>query len=154
MAEAPWQPTNATDDPVVQLLDPSGEPTTDPRWQRYRDLVADLDLETLRDFYRDMVITRRFDDEATSLQRQGELALFAQAKGQEAAQIGSARALAPQDYAFPSYREHGVGRVRGLDLRQALRLFRGVDYGGLDTAEHNLHLNTLVIDSHALHAMG
>ena len=55
-----------------------------------------------------MTLVRAFDNEATSLQRQGELGLWAQSLGQEAAQIGSGRALAPQDYVFPSYREHGV----------------------------------------------
>jgi len=101
-----------------------------------------------------MLLTRRFDDEATSLQRQGELALFAQARGQEAAQVGSAFALAPQDYVFPSYREHGVLEVRGVDPVDRLRLFRGVDHGGWDPAEHNAHLYTLVLGSQVLHATG
>ena len=55
-----------------------------------------------------MVLTRRIDTEATALQRQGELGIWAQLLGQEAAQIGSGRALRPQDYVFPTYREHGV----------------------------------------------
>jgi len=100
------------------------------------------------------VLTRRFDDEATALQRQGELALFAQARGQEAAQVGSAYALAPQDYVFPSYREHGVLHVRGVDPVDRLRLFRGQDHGGWDPAEHNVQLYTLVLGSQVLHATG
>src|SRR5690606_36728988 len=92
--------------------------------------------------------------EATSLQRQGELGLWPQCLGQEAAQVGSGRALAPQDVVFPSYREHGVAHTRGMDLAQILQLFRGVDHGGWDPAEHNFHLYTLVIGSHTLHATG
>ena len=46
------------------------------------------------------------DAEATALQRQGELGLWASALGQEAAQVGSGRALAPNDFAFPTFREH------------------------------------------------
>ena len=101
-----------------------------------------------------MVLVRRFDTEATSLQRQGELALFAQGLGQEAAQIGSGRALAPQDHVFPSYREHGVAHTRGVDLADVLRLFRGIDHGGWDPTAHGFHLYTLVIGSHTLHATG
>jgi len=140
-----------TDDGLVQLLTPTGERVEHPR---YSALAAHLDADALRGMYRDMVLVRRFDNEATALQRQGELALFAQCLGQEAAQIGSGRALRSQDYVFPSYREHGVAHTRGLDLADLLRLFRGVDHGGWDPADHNFHLYTLVIGSHTLHATG
>jgi len=140
-----------TDDGFVQLLTPAGVRTSHPD---YDARVAHLDADALRDLYRDMVLVRRFDTEATALQRQGELALFAQGLGQEAAQIGSGRALAPQDHAFPSYREHGVAHTRGVDLTDVLRLFRGVDHGGWDPVGHGFHLYTLVIGSHTLHATG
>ena len=140
-----------TDDGLVQLLTPAGERVDHPV---YSARVAHLDADALRGLYRDMVLVRRFDTEATALQRQGELGLWAQCLGQEAAQVGSGRALAPQDYVFPSYREHGVAHTRGLDLTQLLQLFRGVDHGGWDPEEFNFHLYTLVIGSHTLHATG
>ncbi|QGQ20647.1 pyruvate dehydrogenase (acetyl-transferring) E1 component subunit alpha [Cellulomonas sp. JZ18] len=140
-----------TDDGLVQLLTPAGERVTHPDLEVW---AADLTPERLRAMYRDMVLTRRFDTEATSLQRQGELALYAQCLGQEAAQVGSGHALAPQDHVFPSYREHGVAQARGLEMTDLLRLFRGVDHGGWDPADHNFHLFTLVIGSHTLHATG
>lgn len=140
-----------TDDGLIQLLTPTGERVDHPE---YTPRVAHLDAEALRGLYRDMVLVRRFDMEATALQRQGELGLWAQSLGQEAAQIGSGRAMAPQDYAFPSYREHGVAHTRGVDLTDVLRLFRGVDHGGWDSARHRFHLYTLVIGSHTLHATG
>jgi 2-oxoisovalerate dehydrogenase E1 component alpha subunit len=86
----------------VQLLTPEGERVSHPEYD-----VTLTDAE-LRGLYRDMVLVRRFDGEATALQRQGELGLWSSCLGQEAAQIGSARALAANDYAFPTYREHGV----------------------------------------------
>ena len=104
-----------TDDGLVQLLTPTGQRTAHPD---YDPRVAHLDADALRGLYRDMVLIRRFDLEATSLQRQGELGLCAQCQGQEAAQIGSGRALAPQDHVFPAYREHGVAYVRGVDMRR------------------------------------
>lgn len=137
---------------MVQLLTPTGQRRSHPD---YSPRIAHLDADALRGFYRDMVLVRRFDTEATSLQRQGELALWVQCLGQEAAQIGSGRALAPNDYVFPSYREHGVAHTRGVDLTDILRLFRGVEHGGgWDPAEHGFHLYTLVIAAHTLHATG
>jgi 2-oxoisovalerate dehydrogenase E1 component alpha subunit len=137
---------------MVQLLTPTGQRRTHPD---YSPRVAHLDADALRGFYRDMVLVRRFDNEATSLQRQGELALWVQCLGQEAAQIGSGRALARNDYVFPSYREHGVAHTRGVDLTDILSLFRGVEHGGgWDPKEHGFHLYTLVIAAHTLHATG
>ncbi len=143
--------TAAPDAELVQLITPEGVRVENPT---YSPLVAGLTADDLRGFYRDMVLVRSFDAEATSLQRQGELALWAQCLGQEAAQIGSGRALAPHDFVFPAYREHGVALTRGLDLRKILHLFRGYKHGGWDPAEHNFHLYTLVIGSHSLHATG
>ena len=140
-----------TDDGLVQLLTPAGDRVPHPEYDAW---ASDLDAERLRAMYRDMVLTRRFDTEATALQRQGELALYAQCLGQEAAQVGSGHALAPHDHVFPSYREHGVAQVRGLEMTDLLRLFRGVDHGGWDPATHRFHLFTLVIGSHTLHATG
>ena len=149
MTASPLGPLS--EDGLVRLLTPAGERVASGE---YDDAVAALTPQTLRGMYRDMVLARRFDVEATALQRQGELALFAQALGQEAAQIGSAYALAPQDHVFPSYREHGVALVRGVDLVDVLRLFRGVEHGGWDPVAHGFHLYTLVVGAHPLHATG
>jgi len=140
-----------SEDGLVRLLTPAGERVASAAYDEH---ASSLTTDTLRGMYRDMVLARRFDVEATALQRQGELALFAQALGQEAAQIGSAYALAPQDHVFPSYREHGVALVRGVDLVDVLRLFRGVDHGGWDPLAHGFHLYTLVVGAHPLHATG
>ncbi|WP_372403556.1 pyruvate dehydrogenase (acetyl-transferring) E1 component subunit alpha [Sanguibacter suaedae] len=148
------QAASTPDDTPLQLVTPDGTFVASDDNARYRARIGHLDSEDLRNLYRDMVLVRRFDTEATSLQRQGELALYAPLLGQEAAQVGSGRALAPQDMAFPSYREHGVAHTRGLDMPHILQLFRGIDHGGWDPAEHNFHLYTLVIGSHALHATG
>ncbi len=133
---------------LIQLLTPEGERVQHPDFDR------DFSAEQLRGFYRDMVLTRRIDTEATALQRHGELGIWAQLLGQEAAQIGAGRALRPQDYVFPTYREHGVAWCRGVDPLQLLGLFRGVDQGGWDPAESNFGLYTIVIGAQCLHATG
>ncbi|MFF8957784.1 pyruvate dehydrogenase (acetyl-transferring) E1 component subunit alpha [Streptomyces sp. NPDC014894] len=133
---------------LVQLLTPEGERVQHPDYQ------IELTAEELRGLYRDMVLTRRFDAEATALQRQGELGLWASLLGQEAAQIGSGRALHEDDYVFPTYREHGVAWCRGVDPTKLLGMFRGVNHGGWDPASNNFHLYTIVIGSQTLHATG
>lgn len=136
---------------TVRLLGPDGElAATGP----YASYVGHLDMEDVRAMYHDMVLTRRFDQEATALQRQGELGLWVPSVGQEAAQVGSAHALRPQDFAFPGYRDHGVVASRGVDLMQVLAHTRGVDHGGWNPYEHNCHFYTLVVGAQTLHATG
>jgi len=116
--------------------------------------IADLTDNDLVGLYRDMTLVRRLDEEATSLQRQGELGLWASLRGQEAAQVGSGRALGPTDMAFPSYREHGVAWCRGVDPAAVLAIFRGSSLGGWDPAEHGFALYSIVVGSQTLHATG
>jgi pyruvate dehydrogenase E1 component alpha subunit len=133
---------------LVQLLTPEGERVEHPTYS------VDLTDDELRGLYRDLALVRRVDAEATALQRQGELGIWASLLGQEAAQVGSGRALAPDDYAFPTYREHGVAWCRGVDPLNLLGLFRGVNHGGWDPNEKNFHLYTIVIGAQTLHATG
>ena len=115
---------------LVQLLTPEGERVEHADFSfDVGDQGSEGENETIRGFYRDMVLTRRIDTEATALQRHGELGIWAQLLGQEAAQVGSGRALRKQDFVFPTYREHGVAWCRGVDPMQLLGLFRGVDQG-------------------------
>src|SRR5690606_9357958 len=108
----------------------------------------------VRSLYRDLVLVRRIDMVAVALQRQGELGIWASLLGQEAAQLGSGRALSDQDMVFPTYRRHGVARCRDVNPTKPLGLFRGVSHGGWDPAEHNFHLYTIVIGAQTLHAVG
>ncbi|CAA9345559.1 MAG: Branched-chain alpha-keto acid dehydrogenase, E1 component, alpha subunit [uncultured Nocardioidaceae bacterium] len=133
---------------LVQLLTPEGERVEHP------DFAYEGDDASVLDLYRDLVLTRRVDTEATALQRQGELGIWASLLGQEAAQIGSGRALRAQDYAFPTYREHGVAWCRGVDPLDLLGLFRGVDHGAWNPSDTGFGLYTIVIGAQTLHATG
>ena len=138
----------AADPEMVQLLTPEGERVDHP------DYSVDFSDEEYRNLYRDLVVVRRLDAESTALQRQGELGIWASLLGQEAAQVGSGRALRPQDMAFPTYREHGVLYCRGIDPIMPLGLFRGVDQGGWDPNEFKFNMYTIVIGAQTLHATG
>jgi pyruvate dehydrogenase E1 component alpha subunit len=139
----------------VRLIEADGTASTGPAADQYRDAIDRLTDAQLRQFHRDMVVTRRFDIEAANLQKQGQMGLWVPSLGQEAAQVGSAHAARPQDHLFPAYREHAVGMVRGLDLLAIVEMLRGNTHGGWNPAETgNFHLYTLVIGSHTLHATG
>jgi len=132
----------------VQLLTPDGERVEHPTYS------VDFTDEQYRRLYHDLVVVRKLDAEATALQRQGELGIWASLLGQEAAQVGSGRALRAQDMAFPTYREHGVLYCRGIDPIMPLSLFRGVDQGGWDPVKYRFNMYTIVIGAQTLHATG
>ncbi|WP_129358855.1 MULTISPECIES: thiamine pyrophosphate-dependent enzyme [Micrococcaceae] len=135
----------------VTILDENGHRGSDPDFDPY---IENVTLEDLKGSYANMLKVRRFDDEATSLQRQGKLALWVPSKGQEAAQIGSARAIPERDYIFPSYREHALAFERGVDLKDLMRIFRGYSPGGWNPKEHNFNLYSFVLASQIPHAVG
>jgi 2-oxoisovalerate dehydrogenase E1 component subunit alpha len=131
----------------VQFVDPNGRLTATGR-------NHPLDIGLARGLYRDMVLARFLDREAVALQRQGELGLWLQCEGQEAAQVGSVRALADRDHIFPSYREHAAGLARGLGPGELLAQWRGVAHAGWDPFKQNFHFYSLVLGTQTLHATG
>jgi len=94
------------------------------------DTRVGLEPHVLRDLLRRMIVARRLDRECIALQRQGELTVYPGFEGQEAAQIGSAFALGPDDFVFPTFRELAAALVRGIDAVQYLQYHRGTWHGG------------------------
>ncbi|MDQ1583523.1 MAG: 2-oxoisovalerate dehydrogenase component alpha subunit [Microbacteriaceae bacterium] len=136
---------------LVQLLTPEGVRVSDPDYDPW---IADLGAEQLVSLYEDMVVVRRIDTEATALQRQGEIALWPPLLGQEAAQIGSGRALRKDDFVFTSYRENAVAYCRGVDLTDILRVWRGTAASGWDPYEINMATPQIIVGAQTLHATG
>ena len=135
-----------------------------PEYERYieyeggvRRLPArgqDPSAEQLRALHQHMVIARAVDQEAIYLQRQGHLGVYASSRGQEAAQVGSAAALATSDWLFPSYREMGAAIVRGLPPESILHSWRGTWFAAHDVREHRFGLLTIPLATQAPHAVG
>lgn len=119
-----------------------------------RGRACGVDLNVTRSLYRDMFLARRLDTEALALQRQGELGLWLMSLGQEAAQVGSIRALRNTDYVFPSYREHAAALARGIGPADLVRQWRGVAHAGWDPRPHRFHFYSLVLGTQTLHATG
>ncbi|MGH3343018.1 MAG: pyruvate dehydrogenase (acetyl-transferring) E1 component subunit alpha [Carbonactinosporaceae bacterium] len=113
-------------------------------------LAADQELE----IYRQLVIGRRFDQQASVLARQGRLAVFPSSHGQEAAQVGSVLALRLTDWLFPTYRDSVALLARGVDPVETLTLLRGDWHSGYDPYEHHVAPQCTPLATHALHAVG
>ena len=148
---------STSETPLVRVLDETGKVAPTPAAEQYLPLIEAIPDAELAQFYRDMVGIRAIDTQATNLQRQGQLALWPPSRGQEAAQVGSGRAARAQDTIFPSYREHAVTRIRGVDPVDIIKLMRGVSHGGWDPTDPkngNTRLYTLVLGSQVLHAAG
>jgi 2-oxoisovalerate dehydrogenase E1 component alpha subunit len=132
----------------VQLLGPDGSLRDDPKWP------LDVTPQLCRRFYRQMKLARRFDNEALALQRQGELGLWLQSLGQEAAQVGSITALRNDDHVFPSYRDHAAALCRGITPAELLVQWRGNQHSGWDPRQYRFHIYTLVLAAQLPHATG
>ncbi|OJU39024.1 MAG: pyruvate dehydrogenase (acetyl-transferring) E1 component subunit alpha [Microbacterium sp. 69-10] len=146
-----------TETSLVRVLEADGSFAPSPASEQYLPLIDALTDAEFEQFYRDMVIIRAIDTQATNLQRQGQLALWPPSRGQEAAQVGSAHAARRQDTIFPSYREHVVTRIRGVDPVDIIKLMRGLSHGGWDPTDPkngNTRIYTLVLGSQTLHAAG
>ncbi len=115
--------------------------------------VPPLDDATMVAMYRDMKRARRFDDRAVNLQRQGRMGTFPPMSGQEGAQVGSAYALDDEDWVVPSYREHAVAMVHGVELKQILLYWMGHEAGNAIT-EANVFPVAVPIATQLPHAMG
>jgi 2-oxoisovalerate dehydrogenase E1 component alpha subunit len=110
--------------------------------------------DLLRELYRGMVVGRRFDAQATTLTKQGRLAVYPSSLGQEACQIGAIAALRRQDWLFPTYRDCVALVSRGIDPVEALTLLRGDWHCGYDPAAHRVAPQCTPLATNAPHAVG
>lgn len=138
-------------DTPLQVLAPDG---TRKSCDLLDPWLTDVDTEFAIQLYTDMRVTRRFDEEAFALTRQGQLGLWAPLEGQEASQVGSFHALNPQDWVFGSYREHTAALLRGADTTQWLKTWKAHDYASWNP--HELHVANfqIIIGAQTLHAVG
>src|SRR5712691_8874166 len=67
-----------------------------------------------------MSLQRILDNRMLALQRQGRIGFYGPSLGQEAAIVGAAMAMGPDDWIVPQYREPGAALVRGLPLKELL----------------------------------
>ncbi len=100
---------------LLQVIKPTGE--------YVEEMEPEISKDELRRLYRIMVLARNLDIRGLQLQRSGRIGFFIGGIGQEAAHIGSAYALKPEDWIFPAYREIGSMLIRGITLKQLLNSY-------------------------------
>jgi pyruvate dehydrogenase E1 component alpha subunit len=69
-------------------------------------------------------------------------------------QAGAVRALADDDWIFPSYRESAIGLLRGMPVETVLSWWRGHPAGWWDPRDYRLASITVPIATHVPHAVG
>jgi len=134
-------------DDQVRILDEDGS-------VREGASVPDLSDDEFVGMYRELKLGRHFDQRAVSLQRQGRMGTYPPLSGQEAAQVGSARALADEDWLFPSYREHVSAYIHGWPLADVLLYWMGTEQGNVAPPDVNAFTITVPIATQLPHATG
>lgn len=108
----------------------------------------------MKRMYHYMRLARVFDQKLFKLQRSGKIGTYAQVKGEEATEIGSAFALKKSDWFVPSFRETGVYLARGADRAKLVQAWNG-DVRALRDDDHDRNLPPSVpIASQIPHAAG
>jgi pyruvate dehydrogenase E1 component alpha subunit len=101
-----------------------------------------------------MVLLRTYDERSLVYHRQGRVGTYAIFWGHEAMQVGAVRALAEDDWIFPSYRESAIGLLRGMPVQTVLSWWRGHPAGWWDPQEYRLASIVVPIATHVPHAVG
>jgi pyruvate dehydrogenase E1 component alpha subunit len=72
--------------------------------------------EQLRAYYREMRLIRRFEERAAEMYQRAKIGGYCHLNlGEEATVVGLMSAMAPRDYLFTTYREHGYAIARGIE---------------------------------------
>jgi pyruvate dehydrogenase E1 component alpha subunit len=91
-------------------------------------------VERLRDYYQQMQLIRRFEERTAEMYQRAKIGGYCHLNlGEEATVVGTMAAMAPHDYLFTTYREHGYAIARGIEPRRVMaELFgrtTGVSHG-------------------------
>jgi pyruvate dehydrogenase E1 component alpha subunit len=127
-----------------QILTPTGELTDD----------CPVDVDQAVEFYRLMVLARAYDHKGMALQKQGRLATYASFEGQEAAQVGSAATLEPDDWMVPAYREPIAMWMHGYPMELLLATRIGTELGGSPPPSVHVLPASITVGAHMVHAVG
>ncbi len=117
-------------------------------------LLPKLSPKQFVELYELMVLCRRFDEKALTLQRQGRLGTYASVLGQEASQIGAAYALGKDDWVFPTYRDASILIVRKQPMVRILQYFGGDERGSIPPKGVNNFPIAIPVGTQGLHAVG
>jgi TPP-dependent pyruvate/acetoin dehydrogenase alpha subunit len=102
---------------------------------------AGLDREDLLGIYRNLLITRGVEERGHILYRQGKIpGSFYTGRGNEAAAVGVATAMKPEDVGTPLHRDMGVHIVRGVEPWRIFAQYMGREDGPTRGKDGNVHM--------------
>ena len=113
-----------------------------------------IEEDEYKELYKKMMIARKFDEKAFSLQRRGEISTYAPHKGQEACQIGAIFALGEDDWMVPSFRETAAFIMKGAPLDKIFQRWMGDANGQKGLAELNTLPVAIPVGTQNLHTAG
>lgn len=114
----------------------------------------DLTEDFVKKCYEQLILMRTYDRKAINLQRQGRLGTYAPFEGQEAAQVGSAFALEPEDWIFPTYRDHAATMTFGLPIETVFLYWNGRVEGCIPPAGKKIFPPAVPLATQLPHAAG
>jgi len=133
---------------LLQILDENGS------------VDSSLSQNTLTDdeiveLYQEMLVARHFDETAFKLQRSGRMGTYPQNKGEEATDLGAAKALKRGvDHIVPYYRENAALFHHGLPMHQVLLYWMGDERGNSIPSDLCINPVCVAIGTQILHATG
>src|ERR687885_1405030 len=102
---------------------------------------AGLDREDLLGVFRNMLITRGIEERGHILYKQGKIpGSFYTGRGNEAASVGVATAMGPEDWGTPLHRDMGVHVVRGVEPWRIFAQYMGRADGPTHGRDGNVHM--------------
>jgi TPP-dependent pyruvate/acetoin dehydrogenase alpha subunit len=100
-----------------------------------------LDREDLLQTFRSLVLTRGIEERGHILYKQGKIpGSFYTGRGNEAAAVGVATAMGPEDVGTPLHRDMGVHVVRGVEPWRIIAQFMGRADGPTKGRDGNVHM--------------
>ena len=83
--------------------------------------IQGFDRAQLIEFYRQMLLIRRFEQKCAEMYAAGNIGGFLHLYiGEEAIAVGAINALQPRDHIFSHYRDHGYPIARGSDPKKLM----------------------------------
>jgi len=118
----------------------STTPKKPPRVSQ-RSSTPTATAEECREWYRQLCLLRRFEEQAAEAYSLGKIGGFCHLYiGQEAVAVGSMAALRKDDYVLSSYREHGLALARGMSARSIMAELYGKADGCSGGKGGSMHL--------------
>jgi pyruvate dehydrogenase E1 component alpha subunit len=138
---------NPLEDKMLQIIDREGNLIR-------KDLMPELEDETIIEAYRQMLYERTADEMAVSYQRQGRMYTFTPNLGQEAIHIAAGMNIRHDDWLVPSFREMGILLSKGGTMKEMFLFYLGNEWGGSFQQAHHTFPISISIGTQFHHATG